>query len=390
VNKTYETIIIGSGAAGLGCARHLDGNGRKFLMITENIGGRILSSDDGQINYGAYFVMKNFRHILPFVSKGERLKRFDVEFHSAFDSEKTRSYQLSKAYKHPVQVARLLYILYNFYREYRKFKFLCETRSQKEVIEADEDLLRIYRQNAADYVEEKRIAELAREFLSQGIYMCTFQPLHRVSAFDFLRLCLALILPAWEFTFRKEKTIRGFEENIVYDKVARIERKEVHTEKGSTYKARNIVVATPPLEAKRLVGIPHLKTGSNAWVFHVAGQLKDQWKDGQFALFDLDSPVIFIREQKDGSVIFYSKSPQPELDLYMEEPRIIFRKQWDPAFHITGDDLLEFDRGRGLYLAGDHNVIGLEDAWITGIFAANKIMENVGVGPVSRPRAVPA
>ena len=63
--KFAETIIIGGGISGLSCARKLKDNEKEFLLITENIGGRIISSSDGKINYGAYFVGSDyFYHLL--------------------------------------------------------------------------------------------------------------------------------------------------------------------------------------------------------------------------------------------------------------------------------------------------------------------------------------
>jgi len=39
-----DTIIIGAGISGLACAKKLQENGRDFMMVSENIGGRILTS----------------------------------------------------------------------------------------------------------------------------------------------------------------------------------------------------------------------------------------------------------------------------------------------------------------------------------------------------------
>ena len=369
-NQVIETIIIGAGVAGLGCARQLAKHNRDFLIITENIGGRISTSDDGRINYGAYFVLSNYKHILPFVKLGEKLHPFFVEFHD----KKNRYYHLAKMCEYPLQAFRLLSILWKFRSKYEKFKKECERNSRKFVIESDAKFKKLYSQSAADFVKEKKIDEIANKFLSEGIYMCTFLPLSKVSAFDFLRLCLGLILPAYEFTFLPDKATDGFTEKIKSDTVTKIENGEIQTKNGQVYKARHIVVATPAPISKELLGLKKLKAGSHSYVLHLLGDLKDKWKGGQFELFDSASDIIFIRKQSDGSYIFYSKTANPKLEKYFENPKIIFKKEWEPAFNIIGDELLGCEQGHNIYLAGDHNVIGLEDSYITGVLAANKIL----------------
>ena len=125
-NKTIETIIIGAGIAGLGCARQLAKHKKDFLVITENIGGRITTSSDGRVNYGAYFVLNNYRHILPLVKKGEKLHPFFVEFHD----KRRHFYHLVKMCRYPVQALRLLYLLHNFKSKYERFK-KCARRGAK-------------------------------------------------------------------------------------------------------------------------------------------------------------------------------------------------------------------------------------------------------------------
>lgn len=372
-NKTIETIIIGAGVAGLGCAHQLAKHKRDFLVITEDVGGRIATSSDGRINYGAYFVLSNYKHISPFVEKGEKLHPFFVEFHD----KRNRYYHLAKMCKHPIQAFRLLGMLWKFKSKYSWFKKQCQRHSQKFVIESDPKLKKMYIQSASEFAKEKKITEIANKFLSEGIYMCTFLPLSKVSAFDFMRLCLGLILPAYEFTFLRDKAINGFQDKIESDSVMSIKNGEIQTKNGRVYKARHIVVATPASIAKELLNLKKLKAGSPSYVFHLVGKLKDQWKGGQFELFDSSSDVIFIRKQADGTYIFYSKTANPKLQTYFEKPEVIFKKHWEPAFNITGDELLDCEQGNNIYLAGDHNVIGLEDSYITGILAANKILEKI-------------
>ncbi|MCK5030408.1 MAG: NAD(P)/FAD-dependent oxidoreductase, partial [Thermoplasmatales archaeon] len=51
--KTFDTVIVGAGISGLACARSLSERGEDFLIVSEDIGGRILTSEDGNENYGA-------------------------------------------------------------------------------------------------------------------------------------------------------------------------------------------------------------------------------------------------------------------------------------------------------------------------------------------------
>ncbi len=61
---------------------------------------------------------------------------------------------------------------------------------------------------------------------------------------------------------------------------------------------------------------------------------------------------------------------------YFENPKIIDHHYWDPAGTINGHTLIESNRGNNMYLIGDFNVCGLEESYITGIYAANQIIDS--------------
>jgi uncharacterized FAD-dependent dehydrogenase len=48
---------------------------------------------------------------------------------------------------------------------------------------------------------------------------------------------------------------------------------------------------------------------------------------------------------------------------------------WEKAMYVQGKAFMEQQYGEDIYVAGDHNGLGLEPAAISGIFAANQIIK---------------
>ena len=71
-----------------------------------------------------------------------------------------------------------------------------------------------------------------------------------------------------------------------------------------------------------------------------------------------------------------SKNKKPNLNHFFDYPKIIAKKVWAPAGTINGHTLIESSRGNNMYLVGDFNIAGLEESYITGIYAANQIINN--------------
>jgi thioredoxin reductase len=69
-----KTIIIGGGIAGLSCALRLQEVNEDFLIITDNLGGRLKYSVK-KINNGAYFVMKSYKNAGNLISRGRHTRR---------------------------------------------------------------------------------------------------------------------------------------------------------------------------------------------------------------------------------------------------------------------------------------------------------------------------
>ncbi len=106
----------------------------------------------------------------------------------------------------------------------------------------------------------------------------------------------------------------------------------------------------------------------------VEGTLNHPYDKADINLFPATDPTLAIARQASGVVLLCSKLSHPDFDRYFASWRIVAHRHWDPAFHIVGNDLLECEQGPGLYLVGDHNIVGLEDAYLTGAYAANQII----------------
>ena len=59
---------------------------------------------------------------------------------------------------------------------------------------------------------------------------------------------------------------------------------------------------------------------------------------------------------------------------------------WKPAFHIVGNDLLECEQEPGLYLVGDHNIVGLEDGYLPGVYTANRVIKGIALNEATNSR----
>jgi glycine/D-amino acid oxidase-like deaminating enzyme len=370
-----ETVIIGGGIAGLACARRLHEGRRPFLLITEDIGGRIRVSGDGAVNLGAYYVRSDYSHVNPFVEQGRRIKRRDI-LRGADDGSFTRSDL--PLLRHLPQTVRFLRLMREFRRRYEPFKKACLTASQAEAIRADPLLHDLYREPAPDFVARHRIDAISRDYLEPAIRATGFTTLDELTAFTLLVGVLPMVVPMFEYAFDLDALVAGFEQAITLDSVTALAPTSggfsIRTRDGASVDAANVVVATPSDVAARLLDLGPVKRPISAHMFLVRGNLRRPWSTAPYSVFPRGDEIFAIAGQAGGSTLVSAATDDPDLTRIFSTWEVVERHHWDPAFHLGGDALLECEQAPGLYLIGDHNVCDLEDAYITGVFAANRVL----------------
>lgn len=279
---------------------------------------------------------------------------------------------------HLPQTLRFSRLIRQFRRHYEAFKSDCDVMSQAEAIRADPLLWELYNEPAPDFVLRNRIEDIARSHLALYAQGTAFASIETLSAFTLLVLMLPTIVPIFEFSFRFDALMADFEDSLVFDSVTRVTHSSdgylLHTHSGGTFTADNVVVATPIDVSAHLLGLGEIKAPMDAHLFVLRGSLHRPWSRATFSLFPEVDDTFAMAQQPDGQILLASASEHPDFSRFFETWEEVDHHHWNPAFQLGGSVLLECEQGPGLYLIGDHNVCTLEDAFITGNYAANRIL----------------
>ena len=140
--------------------------------------------------------------------------------------------------------------------------------------------------------------------------------------------------------------------------------------------SKKIVLATPITWSKNFANIKRTNKPVNTNMLHIAGKAQKKFSKGKYQLFSPFNEVQAIANLNNSTYLTYYRNEFPTLKRYFSDYKIISKHFWNPAGTINGHNLIESNRGNNMYLIGDYNVAGLEEAFITGIYAANQIIQS--------------
>ena len=375
--ETQDTIIIGGGMSGIGCAHRLRDQSQPFLMITPEIGGRVRTSPDGVVNYGAYYVTDDYQWTLPLVATRDRVSIVDGFFHQ--DDARYR-FRSTRLLKHLPAMVRFNRDLHHFRRHFNAMNEFAGDFSRRHLIAADPVLKHAFDQPAVDYICQRRLEGLFADFIDPLLWASFFDSPYNVSTFFVLAASLPLIVPMHTFVFNTEAATTGFRDRIVYESVQQVDLGDkwhkVVTTAGRTFRCRNVVFATPMNHTNRLLGplAQPIRGGIDVSFYHLRGELRPRYRGAMRNFFSSNEATIISRE-RDGSYLYYYVDNQ--IDKYFESYTVITNDHWKPALFFHGKEFVNANPAPNVFIASDHDMPSMENAYLNGRYTASLVLRHV-------------
>jgi hypothetical protein len=254
---------------------------------------------------------------------------------------------------------------------------------QNELIDNYQFIKELSSTKANNFVEQQGLTKLNQDYFRYCFWATTFAQVAEANALFYLESLLPLVIKTYvaDFSHTYEKITAGFEQNIDIDKVINLRKISdnkfvAHTEGGREITANNVVIATPYHNASQFYTVPHPHLAKPASVFYVRGKRASKYQKKKFILLNPEkSSIGLIWYQEDVKMdLIFSLSELPELAEFYHEYEIVKKVTWKTAVVLSDDKWVEMVLDHNLFLAGDYNICGLEDSFISGVCAANQIL----------------
>jgi hypothetical protein len=385
MDERPQTLIIGGGISGLACARALCDAGRPFLLITDRLGGRMYHSADASMNFGATYINADYRHVGRYVGRGLPFRLASACGHPDAGPRPLLHWRnLARA----GPLARLALRLCALRAALADFRKAAQDTPQHALAPHFPLLDRLRRQPAAEVVAELRLGALHDDYFALAFRATCFRDPLAASALFYLGALLPVVVPTWvaDFTHAYSRLTRGYEGRILLDRVCALGRHggawQAVTASGRTVRASAVVLALPAHNLAALLAVPTAGVAAPATVLYVRGERRPAYHGRAFLLLrpGAAGPALVWR-QRGGRDLVFADRPGPDLAAVYRSAAVEAAVSWKTAVVLSGCDWAPLTPAPGLYLAGDHNLCGLEDSYLTGLCAARHILRSPGGGP---------
>jgi len=379
MKKRYDTIIIGGGISGLACAKTLHDAGKDFLVISKDFGGRMKPSTRSSIGYGGAYLTKNCKNVLKYAEKIDRFRLWDAYFQNRDIFEGIFTW---KNLGLLLEFLRLRGLVKKVNRRCEILFKKMETKSVKECLRGDPLLIKYWNMSVKDLVKTHRLDGVDKRYCSLMADDTVIDEKTEMNALAYLVLLFPIVSPTWAISFTNtvKKITRGFEDRLLKSRVERVVKTKtgfsVRCSKGN-FLCKNIVFAAPWHALSGVYDLPEPSLIKSAHTLHIIGTRRDEYKGKKVLIFNPGCDNLFaIWRQKDGTDFIYSNSPDPPFKKYFSSYESLGHTHWKDALVIPEPKtkIIPQDLGGGAYLASDYNISLLEGSFLTGVYAANKII----------------
>lgn len=394
MDASPETLIIGGGIAGLACARRLAEAGRDFLLVTDRLGGRMFAAGCGA-PFGAAYVTRDYAHVLRHVGLGPRVRRRDVYYH---DRGRLRTVFHHRSLRQLGPLTRLCAALAAFRARLNRLRARAPFRCQAELLREDDYLLRCAHEPASAFIRERGLEELDEVFTNPLVHSTVFVPTAGLNTFYYLACLQPVILRIYlaDYSRTMRSLTAGLGDRLRHGRVHRVELggpggPRAETDAG-TLRPRFVVAATPPHNLRDYC--PELAEELTARevpirTLHVRGRRRPEYLPGRMVFLPPgDGPTVLFPWPRGGLDVLFCKGDNTDLERCYHEFTVVGRVAWRAGVVLAGAAWRSLEPRPGVFTVGDYNVCGLEDSYLTGLFAANRILAASSHRPVAVPAGV--
>lgn len=377
-DESTGAVVIGGGISGLGCARRLHDAGLPFVLVTDRLGGRMHHRPDGSVNLGATYVKADYRYVSRYVDRGMPLRLGDTYCENG---GRLTTLLSPENLRHARPLGRLVRRLRELRAALRAFRREAEHTAQRNLLARHPVIARYTRQSAGDLVGELELGALHARYFTPVFEATAFLDPAKANAFFYLLTLLPIVEPTWvaDFTRTYDRLTAGYADRVRLDTVVGLDRGDggwrVRTAGGPAVAARHVVLAAPYHNVSRFYPVPRPRDLAPGSVLAVRGDRRPLYRGrGLVILHAAVTGVSLVWRQASGLDLVNCTRPDPDLSAVFERHEVVDRADWRTAVTVSGADWAPLQLEPGLYLAGDYNIGGLEDSFITGLCAANHII----------------
>jgi hypothetical protein len=377
---SVETVIIGAGISGLACANRLHAAGKDFIIISKDVGGRIKSSKvNPKINLGGVYINSDYFNLLPFVDIIEPFRVRDFYF---FDGKRYETIFSFRNLRYLSKIIRFVGLLWQFRNRLNAMRKDAEHEELKVLIENDPLLKRYWHLPATEFLKRYGLEKLDYQFGQPTAGTNVFTVSKDMNTFYYLYLFMTMIRSAFVVDLSKttDRLLQGFESKLVIDTVVSIEKQNTGdylvTAEKISFKAKNVVVAAPYLDILDAYHLPKPSKITPAFTYYVTGQRKAAYADKKGVVLHPDfNDAYLLWEQKQGGDLIYAKTGDLDLSKYYSDFVVLDKIFWKTGMHLPSQSVIGQKLDERMYLASDYNFSLMEDAFITGLYAANQVIK---------------